>query len=221
MLSPWMREGDIVPFLKRNPNANRAQLILQIANGLWYLHTYDPVVVHGDLKCANILISETGEARLADFGLSHRAIQGASSEENSAAWYTAGNPRWQAPELLEAADYNEAERTTASDMFAFGRVIIEVYTEELPFANIPFPPAIVNLVSKGTLPARPTDPKVLSRGLDDRVWEIVKDCSQYHPHARLTARDAITRLLASPPPQPEHRLSEREPRRFFPFSLSL
>jgi len=203
MLSPWMEKGDMQQFLKVNPNVDRAQLILQIAEGLRYLHTNDPVVVHGDLKCANIFISESGEARLADFGLSHLAIQGASSEKNSDAWHNGGNPRWQAPELVKAKNYKEAERTAASDMFAFGRVIVEAFTGEVPFAAIRFPPAVVELVRKGTLPDRPTDPRIISLGLDDRIWEIMKDCSQYYPSRRLTAQGVIFRLIAPPGYQPE------------------
>jgi len=204
MLSPWMEQGDMTQFLKRKPGANRLQLLLQIAEGLRYLHTNEPVVVHGDLKCENIFISESEQARLADFGLSHRAFQGGNSTEgNSDAWHNGGNPRWQAPELLKARVFKEAERTTASDMFAFGRVIIETFTGDVPFANIQFVSPIVSLVKKGILPDRPTDEEVILRGLDDRMWEIMKDCSQYYSVRRLTAQGAISRLLAPPGYQPE------------------
>ncbi|KAB5515868.1 hypothetical protein DKX38_026516 [Salix brachista] len=42
----------------------------QILQGLTYLHSYK--VVHGDLNCANILVTESGRIKLADFGLSKR-----------------------------------------------------------------------------------------------------------------------------------------------------
>ncbi|KDQ14709.1 hypothetical protein BOTBODRAFT_73750, partial [Botryobasidium botryosum FD-172 SS1] len=100
MLSPWMEKGELIRFLRQNPKADRKKLLLQIAEGLRYLHTLDPVVVHGDLRGANILITDAGEACLADFGLSHRVINGAV-EGNSTTWHAAGNPRWQAPELLK------------------------------------------------------------------------------------------------------------------------
>ncbi|KAJ6371838.1 hypothetical protein OIU77_002202 [Salix suchowensis] len=42
----------------------------QILQGLKYLHSCN--VVHGDLNCANILVTESGRIKLADFGLSKR-----------------------------------------------------------------------------------------------------------------------------------------------------
>ncbi|KAJ6742661.1 hypothetical protein OIU85_016719 [Salix viminalis] len=42
----------------------------QILQGLKYLHSCK--VVHGDLNCANILVTESGRIKLADFGLSKR-----------------------------------------------------------------------------------------------------------------------------------------------------
>ncbi|KDQ17155.1 hypothetical protein BOTBODRAFT_105990, partial [Botryobasidium botryosum FD-172 SS1] len=215
MLSPWMKEGDLLPYLRRNPHANRAQMVLQIAYGLLYLHTRG--VIHGDLKGANILVSDAGEPRLADFGLSHRDIQ-ESTVVHSLAFQNGGNPRWQSPELLTARNAKEAERTTASDMFAFGRVIIEVYTEEVPFANIPFHPAIMQMVMNGESPVRPTDREVIGRGLDDRMWDIAKDCSQHDPHARLDIRAAISRLLSTSAPSPQPQPRPSEPRRFFTLS---
>ncbi|KDQ07606.1 hypothetical protein BOTBODRAFT_139894 [Botryobasidium botryosum FD-172 SS1] len=212
MLSPLMKEGDIISYLRRNPDADHTRMILQIAYGLLYLHTHDPVVVHGDLKSSNILVGDTGVACLAGFGLSHKEIETATPK--SAAFQIGGNPRWQSPELLTARNAKEAERTTASDMFAFGRVIIEVYTEEIPFANIPSLPPIMQMVMNGESPVRPTDREVIERGLDDRIWEIAKDCSHHEPYARLTIQRAISRLLAPlSPPQPGQR-SERETRGF-------
>ncbi|KDQ17165.1 hypothetical protein BOTBODRAFT_105789 [Botryobasidium botryosum FD-172 SS1] len=195
LLSPWMKEGDLISFLKRNTHADRAHMVLQIAYGLLYLHTRG--VVHGDLKGANILVSDTGEPRLADFGLSHKDIQ-ESAVEHSLAWYNGGNPRWQSPELLTARTPEEAVRTTASDMFAFGRVIIEVYTEEVPFAGVFLYSAVMQMVMAGESPARPTDTSIIERGLDDRMWKIAKDCSRHEPHARLDIRAAISRLSDPP-----------------------
>lgn len=70
------------------------------------------------------MISKQGRACIGDFGLSQKLDYNENSESSdlvSDAWRFGGNLRWKAPELLR-----DARRTTQSDVFAFGRVIIEV-----------------------------------------------------------------------------------------------
>jgi serine/threonine protein kinase len=43
--------------------------LFQAAQGLDYLHSNNPVILHGDLKATNVLINDKGEAMLIDFGL--------------------------------------------------------------------------------------------------------------------------------------------------------
>jgi len=193
MVSPWMENGDARVFVRRNPNVNRSIILLQIARGLQYLHSRNPAVVHGDLKAANVLISNNGEARIADFGLS-RATD-ISSAGYSTGWRVAGNARWQAPELLQDSDSGQLpQRTKESDVFAFGRVMIEIYTGEVPFFYLRDMAVLVSLVKGILIPNRPTEPEVISRGLNDRMWEIVKDCCSQHPAHRLTVGDLVHQL---------------------------
>ncbi|KDQ10171.1 hypothetical protein BOTBODRAFT_499007 [Botryobasidium botryosum FD-172 SS1] len=198
LVSPWMENGDLLAYVKKNPDVDCLKLLVQIAKGVEYLHTFDPVVVHGDLKAANILITENGEAHIADFGLAHGLVEGGGSSENySTAWKYGGNVRWQAPEIMKATTDEQAKRTTKSDMFAFGRVITEVYTQDVPFAYQSGTLVIVNWVMSGELPTRPTDAGTIARGLDDRMWGLVKDCCRKRPFLRLTAKDAVRRLQAA------------------------
>ncbi|KDQ10177.1 hypothetical protein BOTBODRAFT_36459 [Botryobasidium botryosum FD-172 SS1] len=198
LVSPWMENGDLLAYVRRHPDADCLTLLLQVAKGVEYLHTFDPVVVHGDLKAANILITSKGEARIADFGLARGLVEGgSSSESDSSAWKYGGNVRWQAPEIVKAMTDEQAKRTTKSDMFAFGRVITEVYTQDVPFAYQSATLVIVNWVMSGQLPIRPTDAGVIARGLDDRMWGLVKDCCRKRPFLRLTAKDAVRRLQAA------------------------
>jgi len=48
----------------------KLKLILDIANGLSYLHSFTTPVLHCDLKAANVLVNSDGVACLSDFGLS-------------------------------------------------------------------------------------------------------------------------------------------------------
>ncbi|KAJ7895149.1 kinase-like domain-containing protein [Mycena olivaceomarginata] len=89
LVSPWMENGNVTAFLERHPDFNKSSLVRDIANGLEYLHTLDPPVVHGDIKGANILINDAGQACLADFGLA-LAMESQAFSTSSAG----GNP-WQ------------------------------------------------------------------------------------------------------------------------------
>ncbi len=56
---------------------------IQILNGLAYLHSQDPPIIHRDLKCDNIFINGTsGDLRIGDFGLST-----AINQRNQVRWY--------------------------------------------------------------------------------------------------------------------------------------
>ncbi|KAG8947633.1 hypothetical protein FRC04_010567 [Tulasnella sp. 424] len=78
LISSWFTNGNIAAHLEANPDADRLELIRQIAAGVAYLHGRNPIVVHGDLKPTadpqllqdNVLIDDNGIAKLIDFGLS-------------------------------------------------------------------------------------------------------------------------------------------------------
>lgn len=94
-----------------------------MASGLLYLHNNG--VIHGDLKGANILISDSGRACLADLGLScvrdANGLKTASLSSNP----EGGAARFQAPELFHP-EIESPIRTKASDVYAFSLVCYEV-----------------------------------------------------------------------------------------------
>ncbi|EJD40041.1 kinase-like protein [Auricularia subglabra TFB-10046 SS5] len=69
LVSPLVANGDMMAFIMKNPDKDRLRLVQQVAEGLEYLHQ-TAKLVHGDLKCSNILISDDECALVADFGLS-------------------------------------------------------------------------------------------------------------------------------------------------------
>ncbi|OCH84171.1 kinase-like protein [Obba rivulosa] len=60
--------GNILQYLEKHPNADRTSLSYDIVLGLLYLHNRG--IVHADMKCVNVLVSDNHRARLTDFGLS-------------------------------------------------------------------------------------------------------------------------------------------------------
>ncbi|CAE7163408.1 unnamed protein product [Rhizoctonia solani] len=115
MVSPWMKNGDLRNYLRQHPEVDRCQLCYDICDGLVYLHSTN--IVHGDLKGANVLISESGKAMLSDFGNSlvedNTLIFTATTRD------AACSSRWAAPEILEGA-----ATSYPADVFALGMTML-------------------------------------------------------------------------------------------------
>ncbi|CAB9513585.1 activated protein kinase catalytic subunit alpha-1 [Seminavis robusta] len=97
-------------------------MLQDIAQGLRFLHSADPPIVHADLKAQNVFVDRRFHAKVGDFGLSTRGVfklQGT----------VAGSPLWMAPELLRKETWNTVE----SDVWAFGILISEMLTRKDPF----------------------------------------------------------------------------------------
>lgn len=96
----------------------------QILLGVQYLHHQH--VIHRDIKGANILISQTGDVKLADFGLARIFYPGnekhAYTNRVVTLWY-------RAPELLLGAK-NYCDTV---DMWSVGCVFAEMVTQQVMF----------------------------------------------------------------------------------------
>ncbi|EJD47441.1 kinase-like protein, partial [Auricularia subglabra TFB-10046 SS5] len=126
---PFMRHGNLVQYLRNNPLADRHFLLLQVADAVCYLHE-SLGIVHGDLKCENVLVSDEGYALLTDFGLStfiDKPESEATTMTDVRGWNTL---RFAAPELLDDSARSATNRirskTPESDVYAFGMLILQV-----------------------------------------------------------------------------------------------
>ncbi|KAF9779311.1 CNH domain-containing protein [Thelephora terrestris] len=169
LVSEWMPKGTLTEYLSENPGANRIGLLLDVAEGLTFLHAI--YTTHGDLKGPNVLIDQTGHACLTDFGFTS-VVRGVNSVlVTEVQGYSA---RWAAPEVLGNGDKNTRE----ADVFAFGMVVIEVFTGRHPFSE--FTPLVaVSKIIAGERPDRPQEP-----GLIDLVWNMTLHCWTQDPAQR-------------------------------------
>ncbi|KAF8507465.1 kinase-like domain-containing protein, partial [Hysterangium stoloniferum] len=197
LISPWKSQGNLSMFLEQNPSANKIELLASTARGgLTYLHSRSPPVIHGDMKGANILVSDEGSAVLADFGLSR-----ISHEATTSVLRGAGSPRWMAPELVISGDIQSGPlRTVKSDVYGFGHVLLEVLTNQKPFANIREDLHVLVELIKGRRPQRPTG-GVAAVWLNDDAWSYCQTCTNIDPDCRPDMETVLipTRLTVSIP----------------------
>ena len=97
-------------------------MLQNVIQGMRFLHASQPVIVHGDLKSANVLVDRNFRAKVTDFGLARKGGRGRTKSR--------GTPYWIAPEVL-----NGEENTPASDVYAFGIMLWEMYTGKLPWSD--------------------------------------------------------------------------------------
>ncbi|KAF9643889.1 kinase-like protein [Thelephora ganbajun] len=185
LISTWMPGGNLPEYIKTHPNADRLEFLSDVANGLCYLHSYN--AIHGDIKGSNILVDDSGHARISDFGLATITKDVGSTQSTS---YNHGlAPRWTAPEVL-----NEGTYSKAADVFSFAMLMIEVFTGAVPFSDSPSFMAVLALM-QGKRPPRPTHPAVT-----EDLWKLIQRCWDHDPRPRPAISEVLRILLTSDPP---------------------
>ncbi|KAK7437405.1 hypothetical protein VKT23_018650 [Stygiomarasmius scandens] len=186
LISPWMENGNLRKYLSNHPVEfeDRIRLAYDVACGLSYLH--EEKIIHGDLKGDNILISTTGRASIADFGLSRVANSDALkwTSFSTSNHGRGGSTRWLAPECL----FKGERATYSSDIYAFGGVGYEAFTGLVPFHEFTHDGAILFQLMDRKRPSR--------SGITSVVWSILQDCWNQDPLARPIA-EALPHRLAS------------------------
>ncbi|KAF9459519.1 kinase-like domain-containing protein [Collybia nuda] len=204
LVSPWMKHGNVQQFLRQVPDTDRTSLVVDIAEGLSYLHSMKPKIIHGDLKAVNVLITDAGTACIADFGLA-RALD--SEIVNFSSWSnghgSGGSLRWMAPELFDQEEDAEVCSDTMTDIYAFGSVCYEIFSGCVPFHTITNDYQIMSRIVAGRRPLRPivSEPSLQScscLGLNDDMWLLIEDCWKKDPTGRPTATEIVSRLPKRP-----------------------
>jgi serine/threonine protein kinase len=151
-------------------------ILQDICQGLRFLHSANPSIIHGDLKSANILVDSKSRAKIADFGLTQKKKVG-----------IVGTPFWMSPELLRG----ECGNTTASDVYSFGVILFEVYSRKDPYHNEADDVKTVLLqVCDPNINKRPPVPPACP----DTIGVIMRECLDGDPAARPTFEELDMRL---------------------------
>ncbi|KAF8436919.1 kinase-like domain-containing protein [Boletus edulis BED1] len=188
IVSPWQLDN-VRNYRRENPDVNPLNLLIQAAKGLEYLHSQQ--IVHGHLKCTNMLVSEEGVVTLSDFGLT-QVLTDVVGKMAMVVLTNTSAVRWHAPELNQGEDTTP---TMASDVFAFGMSVLELLTMKPPYSNRRRDVSVIRDLTLGVLPPRPDEPEVVP-WMSDSLWEMLNTCWKWNPEERLLAKE-LPSFLAS------------------------
>ena len=127
--------------------------VVQILKGVDHAHR--ATILHRDLRPANVLVSESGILKVADFGTSRLL-------EKSHATTVIGSPPYMAPEHFQG------RAVLASDIYSVGVILYQMLTGTLPYFS-PNPAQIERLVAQG----RCTPPRLRNLHVPKELSDIV------------------------------------------------
>mmetsp|Transcript_46218 Transcript_46218/g.128808 ORF Transcript_46218/g.128808 Transcript_46218/m.128808 type:complete len:291 (+) Transcript_46218:131-1003(+) len=163
----------------------RLKMLLDTASAEEYLHSFDPPIIHRDLKSLNLMLlhpvkdeHSVPHIKLADFGFARI--------EERAMTQGVGTKHWMAPEVLQGTEY-----TTKADVFSFAMVAFEV-----AFRHVPFESLDAHQVARQTIAGvRPDmEEDVPADEVPEGLLEIIRECWHQEPAARPSFADVRTKV---------------------------
>ncbi len=177
-----------------------ARLIAPVAEALAYTHKKG--IIHRDVKPANILLTESGDPMLTDFGIA-KIIDVAEARQMTLTGSLIGTPEYMAPEQCTSTKFDKRV-----DIYALGIVLYELITGRKPFIA-DTPSAVMIKQSRDPLPR----PKNFVPNLPDEVeWLLIKALAK-DPNDRYKNMHVMAielRRLANMRTEEEQRMAEKE-----------
>jgi eukaryotic-like serine/threonine-protein kinase len=164
---------------KQPPLEARLRVFLDVVNALSFAHRN--LIVHGDIKPANILVTSEGTAKLVDFGIA-RLVDPESSSSNGSTTTFALTPGWASPEQLRGDP-----PSVLADLYSAGRVFYELIAGQNSHSLSGLPPQRYLEVLSNTpgLPSQVSGEKALEGDLDNIALKAV----EFEPEQRYQSAD--------------------------------
>ncbi|MGO1070476.1 protein kinase domain-containing protein [Lysobacter sp. CA199] len=142
----------IVPYCDRLrlPLRARIALMLQVLSAVEYAH--QRLVLHRDLKGGNVLVDRDGRPKLLDFGIAKTLV----ASEPAAGAATADAHAFFSPASAAPEQVLGAATGVATDVYALGALMYELFVGELPLTMADASPAMLAHAIATTVPALPS-----------------------------------------------------------------
>ncbi|MBN1460945.1 MAG: PASTA domain-containing protein [Armatimonadetes bacterium] len=209
-LADLIRQGPL-------PEDKLVELFRQMLSAIGYAHEHG--ILHRDIKPLNMLFSESGAVKVADFGIA-KMVGGETSVAMSGA--RVGTPAYMSPEQVF-----DKKLTRATDIYSLGCTLYEAATGKLPFkesdtsslfeahvSDPPVPPRQVNprmserleTVILKTMQKKPADrfgtceefAAALGQGARSRIVVVPRFCGQTRAEAETLARQVGLKIELGP-----------------------
>uniref|UniRef100_A0A5K3F2Y8 non-specific serine/threonine protein kinase n=1 Tax=Mesocestoides corti TaxID=53468 RepID=A0A5K3F2Y8_MESCO len=159
--------------LGRLPTPVIKYLLFSTVSALAHLHSFG--VIHRDVKGSNILLTDNGEVKLVDFGISCRLKDSLVGRTT-----IIGTPYWMAPEVIDTEKCDGYD--TRADVWSLGVTGLELWEAEPPLAGVP-PMKAFSLITHGPHPlSLYASPSSLSEiDENDNSNEVLRTCNDHMP----------------------------------------
>lgn len=168
--------ADIMEMCQRTLKEAELQVVMKMAlHGLEYLHKTK--IIHRDVKAGNLLLTASGDVKLADFGVSAELVQTLAKRATMI-----GSPYWMAPEILKQMKYE-----SKVDVWSLGITAYELVTSRPPYSELPYMKAIF-LIPKNDSPVLPAPH---ATAFSAECHDFIAKCLIKEPAQRPSAADLL------------------------------
>ncbi len=172
--------------------AQTAAVALGVTAGLAAAHAR--TVIHRDIKPSNIMLTRSGEVKLADLGIAKSSSGATASTLTTMEGALVGTPQYMAPELFDSP----LRASARSDLYALGATMHYMLTGHHPFSGMSVR-EIIRAVDTQGLP----DVRISRADVPAALAEVIRRATMISPEQRYASvqelTDDLRRFLASTP----------------------
>ncbi|XP_074678589.1 tyrosine-protein kinase Tec isoform X4 [Strix aluco] len=181
IVTEFMEHGCLLNYLRQKRGVLSKDILLtmcqDVCEGMEYLERNS--FIHRDLAARNCLVSDSGVVKVSDFGMTRYVLDDQYTSSSGAKFPV----KWCPPEV-----FNYSRFSSKSDVWSFGVLMWEVFTE----GKMPFEKSsnyeVVTMVSQGHRLYRP---KLACK----QVYEMMMMCWQEKPEGRPTFEDLLHTII--------------------------